>query len=467
MPDFSLRELAEIVSGRLNFGTMPPVDGDALTLGRVVTDSRQVKPDDVFWALAGSQHDGADFVDEAFARGATGVVVAGRNIEPWAGRWSLRLDDAEWGLWQLAEATRCRFNGQVIAVAGSVGKTTTRQMIDAVVGSRLRGAASTNNDDHRLSAVVNVVSWSEEHDYAVLELGARDRDSASAVTRLSSPNIGVITCAGETHLGKFDAGQALAESNAEFIEALPADGWAVINRDDPALCRLENRCRARIVWVGRAADADLVATEVRNGDGRLRFRVDGHAFCVPVWGRHYLTASLSAIAVGQVMELSMDEIATSLAEFQPAPERCQIAKVQGKTIINDSQNACPAAMRAALELLRDFDAPGRRIVVCGDMRELGPSADYWHRQLGDQVVTVCGADLLLACGDHARDVISGARDAGMPVSQAIACRTPQDALPLLVKQLVAGDVVLIKDSRGLAMEKLTEALDVSNMTRAA
>ncbi len=320
MPDFSLRELAEIVGGRLNFGTMPPVDGDGLSMGRIVTDSRQVTPDDVFWALAGSRHNGAHFVDEAFERGATGVVVARRDVEPWAGRWSLRLDDAEWGLWQLAEATRCRFAGQVIAVAGSVGKTDTRQMIDAVVGSRLRGAASTHSDDHHQSVVLNIVAWSEEHEYAVLELDARKRDAARAVARLSAPHIGVITDAGDANVSNFDGEQTHVQSSEELLEAISSDGWAVLNRDDRALCRLADRCRARIVWVGRSAEADLVATDVRNGDERLRFRVDGHEFCVTVWGQHDLTSSLSVIAVGQVMELSMDEIATALAKFQPAPD---------------------------------------------------------------------------------------------------------------------------------------------------
>ncbi len=467
MPDFALRELIDIVGGRFNFGTMPPLAGEASPLGRIVTDSRLVKPDDVFWAMAGPQHDGADFVDEAFARGASGVVVAGRNVEPWAGRWSLHVEETQWALWQLAEATRARFDGQVIAVTGSIGKTTARQMIDAVLGSRFQGTSRLHNDNLPLGVPLSILSWDDDQDYAVVELGASHRGEIAALAGLCAPHVGVITCVAEAHLDKFGSQQAIAESKAELLDALREDGWSVLNRDDLWLCRLADRCQAKIIWVGRSADADVVATDVRSGDGQLRFCTEGQEFCVPVWGRHDLTSALTAIAVGRVMQISMDQIAASLAEFQPPPQRCQITKIQDKTIINDSYNACPTAMRAALELLRDFNAPGRRIVVCGDMRELGPSAEYWHRQLGDQVVTVCGADMLVTCGDHARDVVTGARDAGMPVGQAIACSSPQDVLSVLGKELAPGDVVLIKASRSLAVEKLIAALDATNVKQAA
>jgi UDP-N-acetylmuramoyl-tripeptide--D-alanyl-D-alanine ligase len=154
----------------------------------------------------------------------------------------------------------------------------------------------------------------------------------------------------------------------------------------------------------------------------------------------------------------MVEISAGLARFEPAPMRCEITEIAGTTIINDSYNASPTAMRAALELLRDFDAPGRRIVVCGDMRELGDAAESLHRQLGDEVVTVCGADLLLACGDHAQDVVSGACRAGMPESQTNTYNRPEETLPFLGQSLAPGDVVLIKGSRSMAMERLVEAL---------
>jgi UDP-N-acetylmuramoyl-tripeptide--D-alanyl-D-alanine ligase len=179
---------------------------------------------------------------------------------------------------------------------------------------------------------------------------------------------------------------------------------------------------------------------------------------VPVWGRHYLASALAAIAVGRIFGLGNAEIRRGLAEFEPPPMRCQITQAGGATIIDDTYNASPVAMRAALELLRDFDAPGRRIVVCGDMRELGEAAARLHRHLGDQVVSLCGADLLVACGDHACDVVAGARDAGMPHSRAVAVAAPEEVLAQVDGALAPGDVVLVKGSRALGMERIVQIL---------
>ncbi|MEX2114488.1 MAG: cyanophycin synthetase, partial [Pirellulales bacterium] len=205
-------------------------------------------------------------------------------------------------------------------------------------------------------------------------------------------------------------------------------------------------------------DNDIVATNIRCEQGTLSFDVDGTRFAVNVWGRHHLAGALAAIATGRLFGIDDAQIAAGLTRFQPPPMRCQVRKVGGATIIDDTYNASPAAMTAALELLRDFHAPGRRIVVCGDMRELGPASGQLHEQLGDEIVTVCGADLLLACGDHAHLVVAGARAAGMPRANAVARRRVEDLLTDFPLELRPGDVLLVKGSRALAMERLVAAL---------
>jgi UDP-N-acetylmuramoyl-tripeptide--D-alanyl-D-alanine ligase len=177
-----------------------------------------------------------------------------------------------------------------------------------------------------------------------------------------------------------------------------------------------------------------------------------------VWGRHNLTGALASVAVGRIFGIDDEHIAAGLARFRPPPMRCQIRKVGDATLIDDTYNASPAAMTAALELLRDFDAPGRRIVVCGDMRELGEATGQLHEQLGEEIVTKCGADVLLACGDYAHLVVAGARAAGMPRSSAHALRRVDDTLREFPVELRPGDVVLIKGSRASAMERLVAAL---------
>lgn len=466
MLKISLQELIAIVDGRPRFGAMPPVAGDATPVGRIVTDSRQVKPGDVFWALVGKNHNGADFACEAYSRGAEGVVLAGRGVEPWAGCWSLEVEDASWALWQLATVVRHRFAGRVIAVTGSVGKTTTRQMIHTILGSRFRGTASPRNFNNHLGLPLSMLNWREDDDYAVVELGASRRGEIAALAELCDPHIGVVTRIAEAHLHEFGSRQAIAAAKRELLLALPPDGTAILG-DDESVRRLAADCPCQTVCVGRDSGCDLFATHTRVEQGSLSFRVDRQDFHVPVWGRHHLSAALAAIAVGQTMNMTLAEISVALSEFQPVAHRCQIVESAGKTIIDDTYNACPSAMRAALELLRDFDSAGRRVVVCGDMKELGPESSQWHRQIGDEVVTVCGADLLIACGQYARDVVTGARDAGMPLGRAVACTSPRDAVPVLRDQLAYGDVVLVKGSRALTMERVVDALVAGDQQRAA
>ncbi len=468
MLEFALKDLIDIVGGTPNYGVLPPLAGDASPVGDVVTDSRRVQEGDVFWGLVGPRHDGTDFADEAFARGAAGAVVSGKNIEPWAGRWTLNVSDTTWALWQLATVVRYRFRGRVIAVTGSVGKTTTRQLIHTLLGRYMQGSASPRNYNNHLGVPLSLLQLCENDDYAVIELGANRPGEIKALAELCDPHVGVVTCIAEAHLDGFGGQQlSIAESKSELLATLPDDGCAVVGGDDVWWDTLTAKCRSQVVRVGRSADCDLVATDVQSSDGRLRFRLQGQAFTIPIWGRHYLTSALAAIAVGQNMNLSMAEMASALEQFEPLPQRCEITCIDGTTIINDTYNACPTAMRAALDLVRDFDTRGRRIVVCGDMRELGREAVEQHRNLGDEVVTICGADLLVACGKYSREVVMGARDAGMPVGQAIACNSPREALPFLRQQLVPGDVVLLKGSRVMAMETILEGLQGQPRKRAA
>ncbi|HEV3023340.1 MAG TPA: cyanophycin synthetase, partial [Pirellulales bacterium] len=227
------------------------------------------------------------------------------------------------------------------------------------------------------------------------------------------------------------------------------------------------RARARIVWVGRRADCEVSAFDIRSDRGRLCLSIAGRRLCVPVWGRHHVTSVLAAVAVGQAWGLTWDEIAGALSAFDPPPMRCQVLALGGARVIDDSYNSNPTAMRAALELLREFDAPGRRIVVCGDMRELGPGAVRLHREMGDEVVTRCGADLLVACGEHADDVVAGARSAGMPRGRTLACRDPLEAVPFVRAELADGDVLLLKGSRAMAMERVVAELQGGARRRAA
>ncbi len=447
MVDVTVKQLHEIVGGRLRLATLAPRHGEMARVGRVVTDSRQVQHGDVFWGLPGSQFDGAQFVGDGFARGAEGVVVGQKYVQPAPGCWSLEVDDARQSLVKLACWNRGRSSGRVVAVTGSVGKTTTRQMIRAVLEQQFCGIGSPKNYNNHVGVPLSMLAMEPRHDFAVLELAASAAGEIGCLAELCRPQVGVITRIGDAHLGGFGSLDAVAAAKAELLATLPSDGYAVLAGDDARLRRLASGCRAKVVWFGRSLENDLVATNVESRDGRLSFDVDGTHMSVAVWGRHHLCSALAAVAVGRIFGMRDVEISRGLCDFEPPPMRCQIFKVGGATIIDDSYNASPVAMRAALELLRNINAPGRRIVVCGDMRELGEAAGRLHRHLGDQVVTVCGADMLLACGKYRDEVVDGARTAGMPMSRAVAVTDVEQLMVHCQDVVQPGDVLLIKGSR--------------------
>lgn len=425
-------------------------------IGRIVIDSRQIEPGDVFWALDGERYRGADFAPEAFSRGAI-AAVANKPVDLPDKGCAIVVKNTERALWQWAAWRRRNFSGTMIAVTGSVGKTTTRQMIHTVLATRLKGTASPRNYNNHIGVPLSLTAVEAEHDYAVLELGASGPGEIAALSELTGPNVGVVTHVGDAHLGGFGNRRAVAEAKAELLAALPPAGRAILV-DDPYIRKLAGRCHAPITWIGRGGDCDLVADEVASREGELRFSVEGCPFTVPVWGRHHLCAALAAVATGRMFGMDLSEIAAALADFKPVSMRCEVIQLRGAMIINDSYNANPTAMRAALELLRDFDSPGRRIVVCGDMAELGEHAERMHCELGEQIVTLCGADLVIACGQYARQVVEGTRQAGMPLGRAIPCESPEAAFPYLGQAILPGDVVLVKGSRAMAMEKVIEAV---------
>ena len=287
-------------------------------LGPIESDSRKIEPGDVFWALRGPNHAGEKFTDEAFRRGASGAVVADDVAVP-EYHWAIRVDDTHEALRAWARWKRRQFTGAAIAVTGSAGKTTTRQMIHTVLQSRFRGTASPRNFNNHFGVPLSMTAIEPDHDYAVLELGASRPGEIAALAELSAPTVGVITSVGDAHLGGFGSRQRIAESKAELLAALPADGRAVLG-DDPWLRNVAQDCAADVTWVGAGEDCDLRATDVHSAHGRLTFRVEDVQFCVPVWGRHHLIAAMAAVAVGRMMGLELDEMAR--ASSSSVPCRC-------------------------------------------------------------------------------------------------------------------------------------------------
>ncbi len=433
--------------------------------GMAAIDSRKLSPGDVFWALPGEHADGADFIDHAFARGAAGAVTERRGLTPPPDRWLIEVDNVQQSLERLATWHRQRFAGTVIAVTGSVGKTTCRELIRTAISARFGTLASPGNYNNHLGLPLSVLGLRQEHAFAVFELGASAEGEIAQLAALCRPHWGAITSLADAHLMGFGSSEGLVAAKTELVPALPCDGYLVLNGDDQRLRRWFARTRhslgirnENICWVGRTGDCDLRAERVRYAGGRLQFFVEGVSCSLPLAGRHFVNDALVALAMARRADVPLREAAEALTQFDPPPLRCEISRQAGVTIINDAYNACPASMHAALQLLRDTPVAGRRVALLGDMRELGTKAQGYHTQLGKRLLTVAGVDAAFICGDWAQTVAHSARQAGLKAANIVAAPTAEELWSSLTSFLRPGDAVLVKASRALALDVMAKNL---------
>jgi UDP-N-acetylmuramoyl-tripeptide--D-alanyl-D-alanine ligase len=442
-------ELAAAVQGRLQDATHLPGE-----FGRLTIDSRDVERGDVFLALPGGRRDGHDFATEALRRGAALVIVRADRAADVAGP-KLVVADTYAALRDLADWHRRQMEALVIGVTGSVGKTTAREMIYSALCGQHEGTRSRWNFNNEIGLPLSLLEIRPRHEFAVLELGAARVGDIANLAELARPEVGVITAIGTAHLATFGSVEGIMQGKGELLEALPAGGFAVLPGDCPKLRWMARRAKCRVVFVGEGTDNHLRMTRVERIGEWLSFRVDGQAYRLRVAGRHHLTNALCAVAIGREIGLSGSLLSESLARFEPVAGRGQVRRIGPWTVIDDTYNASPTAFAAALEALRELATPpaGRRIVVAGDMLELGDAARREHVLLGERIAQ-CGAHRLLATGNHANDVAEGAMAAGFPPHCITTAGNWETLLLLLECWLEPGDTVLVKGSRGMQMERV-------------
>jgi UDP-N-acetylmuramoyl-tripeptide--D-alanyl-D-alanine ligase len=423
---------------------------------RVSTDSRTIEPGELFWALRGDCHNGHDFLPEADRRAATGCVV--EDVDAPRGRMpAVVVRNTLTGLRDFAVWHRRRVSALVVGVTGTVGKTTTREMIHSVLSARFAGCRSRKNFNNHIGLPLSVLDIERSHHFAVLELGASGCGEIAALAGVAMPEFGVVTRIGVGHLDGFGSIEAIAQTKGELVEALPAGGLAILNGDDNRCRELARRARSRVATVGQSADNAFRVTTIQTTPHQLRFRMDGAAFAVAAAGRHHLVPAAVAVLVGLEMGLTHSQIAEGLTRFTPVDGRCHVLSAGGLTVIDDTYNANPTSMQAACELLRDWPSTGRRILVSGDMAELGEQSAAWHESSG-RVAAQMGIDRLAAFGRYAIDVVRGAREQGLSSGQLTACEEINQLLAVLERWVQPGDVVLVKGSRCMRMERVAKWL---------
>ena len=463
MTDTSLTSLATATRGELIGGQ----DADVRS-GRVVIDSRLIKPGDLFWALRGEQHDGHDFLAEARQRGASAAVVRRDRLAQAQAVWQsgsekglvpplIVVEDTLAALAELACWHRLQQEVLVIGVTGSFGKTTTREMIYAVLSASLPGVRSLKNFNNHIGLPLSLLELDHTHDFAVIEMGASAVGEIAHLAEIAQPDIGVITGIGLAHLAGFGSPEGIILAKGELLEALPLSGFAIVPGDDPVTRAMASRARCPVLFVGESEVNHVRATNVRLANQCLAFEVDQIEYKVPVSGRHFLTAALTALAIAYEIGLSPTNIAKGFANFQAAPGRCQVHHIGPWTVIDDTYNANPTSMRAACETLRDWQGVNKRLLITGDMLELGTHAESAHIELGRTAAEV-GVDGLLVIGKHAERVIHGALAGGLRPSRLVQCDDLEILLTALDCVLEPGDVVLVKGSRGMRMERVIEWL---------
>jgi UDP-N-acetylmuramoyl-tripeptide--D-alanyl-D-alanine ligase len=431
-------------------------DADPVTFSRVAIDSRTVEPGDLFWALRGERHDGHNFIAEAARRGAVGCVVESTSTVP-RGLPAAVVADTIQGLKDFAHWYRQRRDALVVGVTGSVGKTTTREMIYSVLNARFDGCRSQKNYNNHIGLPLSVLDMHDRHEFAVLEMGASRVGEIRELAAVATPEIGVVTGIGLAHLEGFGSLEQIVHAKGELLEALPAAGFAVLNGDDPNCQSLTRRARCRTLTVGQQSHNTFFASGVESVGPELRFQADGGAFTVRAAGRHHLTGALASVAIARELGLTTRQIAEGLSRFTPVNGRCQVRNLETSTLIDDTYNANPTSMEAACRLIGEWKSVGQKILVLGDMAELGNQSTDWHRAIG-RTAAQMRIDRLAVMGQHAADVTRGALEQGMNSNQVAECDSLDVLLTVLDCWSEAGNVVLVKGSRFMQMERVSEWL---------
>ena len=427
----------------------------------VCTDSREVKPGDLFVAIRGERHDGHCFVDEARRRGAAAALISRPvTLTPGSAAFGLvRLPCSRRALGDLARKRRAELNLRCVAVTGSAGKTTTKDMIAHLLGAAgptLKSEASFNNE---IGLPLTIFQARPEHRFAVLEVGTNRPGEIRRLAEIAAPHIGVITSIGPAHLEGLGSIDGVACEKSELLGALPASGLAVLPAECPRLEFLIRRSAAPVRTFGLVPGADITGRMFPTAsDEAATFVFNGK---VPVTlalpGLHNIRNALAAAAVGLALGLDEKTCAERLATFQPPTERSAVESVAGVTLIDDAYNANPLSFTTALDILARFPDPSRRVVVAGDMLELGDESVPWHRRLGRQLAQV-GIGRLVTVGDASRETGRAAVRAGLAPARWRHLRDASAAAPAVAAILRDGDTVLVKGSRGVRLGIVSEAI---------
>jgi UDP-N-acetylmuramoyl-tripeptide--D-alanyl-D-alanine ligase len=438
-------------------GSKGECDQEAVAMGYSI-DSRTVNPGDLFIAIAGERFDGHNYVQAALEKGAVGAIVEASKKVTRDPLRLLQVEDSLKALQLLGAAARRLWGKPLLAVTGSAGKTTTKEILAHILSTRFRVMKSSGNLNNHIGLPLQLLKLEAEHDLGVVEMGMNHAGEIRALGALAHHDLAVVTTVAPVHLEFFGSLAEIARAKYEIIETLPPGGVAVLNADDDYVCQFGRDFKGKVVTFGIKRSADVTATKVRlNGaEGSTFELVVGSVeepVTFPLVGEHNIYNALAAAAAAMERGISPSQAAAALSSVAPPDKRGQVLHLNGATLINDSYNSNPRALQAMVDTLASMKAE-RRILVVGEMLELGPTAEALHRECGKHAAEK-KIDMVIGVRGMARAVAEAACGSG---TQAQFVETPEQAGEWLVRNLRPGDAVLLKASRGVKLERALEML---------
>ncbi|WP_030679363.1 UDP-N-acetylmuramoyl-tripeptide--D-alanyl-D-alanine ligase [Streptomyces sp. NRRL B-1347] len=452
----SLAEIATVVGGQ----TYDIPDPSVRVTAPVVRDSREVEPGSLFAAFVGERVDGHDYAAQVVAAGAV-AVLAQRPV----GVPAIVVEDVQTALGALARHVVARLGATLVALTGSAGKTSTKDLIAQVLQREAPTVWTPGSFNNEIGLPLTALSATEETRFLVLEMGARGKGHIRYLTGLTPPKVGLVLNVGTAHIGEFGGREQIAEAKGELVESLPADGTAILNADDPLVRAMASRTQARVLLFGEAADADVRAENVRlTENGQPAFTLHTPSGCSDVrlrlYGEHHVSNALAAAAVAHDLGMPVDEIALALSEAGTLSRwRMEVTeRPDGVTVVNDAYNANPESMRAALRALAAMGKGRRTWAVLGHMAELGDEGLAEHDAVGRLAVRLNVNKLVAVGGREASWLQLGAYNEGSWGEESVHVSDAQAAIDLLRSELRPGDVVLVKASRSVGLESVAQTL---------
>jgi len=452
---FKVQELIKATRGKLISGNVN------LGIKGISIDSRTIRRQELFIAIKGNKYDGHSFIEEAISKGASCIIREAQNVARCplsAAREVVLIEtrDTIRALGDIARFKRQKFDIPIIAVTGSNGKTTAKEMIAGVLSRKFKVLKNEGTQNNQIGLPLTLINLKKSHDIAVLEIGTNHFGEVRYLAEIAQPNIGMITNIGPAHLGYFRSLRGVFREKYSLASCLKNPKIAILNADDSLLREQTAKFKKKpaIFSFGIKQRADFLASDIKILNRKISFSLKSHKFRLNTLGYHNIYNALAVIAAARILGMGYNEIASGLSSFEFPQSRLCLRELNNTKIIDDTYNSNPSSLRHALDSLNNFSNRGRKIMVMGDMLELGRKEGVFHRQAGSQVAEIC--DAFITVGKLSRLAAQAAKVSGLDMKNIYTCRTTEEARDILFNKISPDpeDIVLVKGSRAMRMEEV-------------